>query len=247
MRDFSSDWTSGLQSWLAGRALVLASASPRRHELLGRTGLPFEVDPADTDETMDLELDAAAIAEELGLRKARVVAERRTAGAQAAAERAGCVVIGSDTVVVLGEDGDPGRRFLEKAADAEEARAMLEALSGTRHRVITGVAVVVTSGGASPGSVSESDSRSESRPAPKEFTDHETTWVTMRDLTADEIADYVASGEWEGKAGAYAIQGTADRFVDALEGGGFDNVVGLPVARTLELIGRAAQGHPGSP
>ncbi len=130
-------------------------------------------------------------------------------------------MLGSDTVVVLGDDDDPGRRFLEKAADGAEARGMLKALSGTRHRVITGVAVVV--GGSSP---------------PVELSDHETTWVTMRPITDAEIDAYVASGEWKGKAGAYAIQETADRFVDGLDGGGFDNVVGLPVERTLKLLGR---------
>lgn len=198
---------------LAGRTLVLASASPRRHELLGQTGLSFEIEPADADETIDMELDAGAIAEDLALRKARIVAARR-AGADSA-------VLGSDTVVVLGDDGDPHRRFLEKAADEAEALGMLSALSGTRHRVITGVAIVANRAG-----------------APLELSDHETTWVTMRVITQSELDAYVASGEWRGKAGAYAIQESADRFVERLEGGGFDNVVGLPVSRTLQLIGR---------
>ena len=94
---------------------------------------------------------------------------------------------------------------------------MLRALSGTRHRVITGVAVVRTIDGS-------------------ERCDHETTWVTMREISEDEIGAYVASGEWRGKAGSYAIQETADRFVVGLDGGGFDNVVGLPVALTLALL-----------
>ena len=105
---------------------------------------------------------------------------------------------------------------------------MLQALSGTRHRVITGIAVVDVENGAA-------------------LTDHEVTWVTMRPLDAGEVTAYVASGEWEGKAGAYAIQETADRFVTGLEGGGFDNVVGLPVERTLALL-RSVAGtiDPGS-
>ncbi|MEM1449320.1 MAG: Maf family protein [Planctomycetota bacterium] len=195
--------------------VVLASASPRRHALLREAGLSFRIEPADVDETIDLTLDAGAAAEDLALRKARAVARSRATGASPA------LVVGADTLVVLGEDGDPARRFLEKAADAEEAREMLRALSGTRHRVITGVAVVETAGGA-------------------ERATHETTWVTMRAITPDEVEAYVESGEWEGKAGAYAIQETADRFVERLDGGGFDNVVGLPVERTLGLLGSSS-------
>lgn len=206
---------------LAGRKLVLASASPRRHELLGKTGLSFEIEPADADETIDLALDAGAIAEDLALRKARIVAQRRGGATRTA-------VLGSDTIVVLGADGEPGRRFLEKAADEAEAHGMLSALSGTRHRVITGVAVVTGGDGATV-----------------ELSDHEITWVTMREITGPELDAYVASGEWRGKAGAYAIQESADRFVERLEGGGFDNVVGLPVERTLGLLGRLPGGSPG--
>ncbi|MEM9381720.1 MAG: Maf family protein, partial [Planctomycetota bacterium] len=196
--------------------VVLASASPRRHTLLREAGLAFRIEPADVDETIALELDAGAAAEDLALRKARAVASTRRSGAERE------LVLGADTLVVLGEDGEPNRRFLEKAADAEEARSMLRALSGTRHRVITGVALVDTDSGT-------------------ERATHETTWVTMRPITPAEIEAYVGSGEWEGKAGAYAIQETADRFVERLEGGGFDNVVGLPVVRTLALL----SGRPG--
>lgn len=180
----------------------------------------FRIVPADVDETINLALDAGRVAEDLALRKAQAVADREGS--------AGALVLGSDTVVVLGEDGDVDRRFLEKAPDAQEATRMLQALSGTRHRVITGIAVVDVENGAA-------------------LTDHEVTWVTMRPLDAGEVTAYVASGEWEGKAGAYAIQETADRFVAGLEGGGFDNVVGLPVERTLALL-RSVAGtiDPGS-
>ena len=191
------------------RELVLASASPRRHRLLAEAGLDFRIVPADVDETMDLTLDAGPVAEDLALRKARAVAARE-----------GCrdaIILGSDTVVVLGEDRTADRRFLEKAGGPGEARAMLQALSGSRHRVITGVALVDAKSGA-------------------ELRGHEVTYVSMRELTSSELEAYVASGEWEGKAGAYAIQETADRFVTGLEGGGFDNVVGLPVALTLGLL-----------
>jgi septum formation protein len=195
----------------SGVELVLASASPRRHSLLAGAGLRFQIQPADVDETINAELTAGEAARDLALRKARAVAARRAAG------EAPAIVLGSDTLVVLGEDGGADRRFLEKAGDAAEARQMLGALSGTRHRVITGVAAVRTEDGA-------------------ERSDHETTWVTMRPISASEIDAYVESGEWRGKAGAYAIQESADRFVVELEGGGFDNVVGLPVARTLKLL-----------
>ncbi len=204
--------------------IVLASASPRRHALLRQAGVLFEIEPADIDETIDRTLDAGAAAEDLALRKARHVARQRQGTAPVR-------VLAADTLVVLG-DVDPSgapdrRRFLEKAADAAEAAEMLGALSGTRHRVITGIALVDPARGL-------------------ERSDHETTWVTMRAIRTDEVEAYVASGEWRGKAGAYAIQESADRFVVNLEGGGFDNVVGLPVARTLALLeGRAPEGAPG--
>lgn len=190
--------------------ILLASASPRRHALLREAGIEFEVVPADVDETIDLALAAGAAAEDLALRKARTVAARL-------GDRLTRPVLAADTLVVLGEDGDPSRRFLEKAADEAEATEMLRSLSDTRHRVITGVAVVENGAGTAR-------------------VDHETTWVTMRPITADEVAAYVESGEWRGKAGAYAIQETADRFVVELGGGGFDNVVGLPVERAKALL-----------
>ena len=204
-------------------AVVLASASPRRHRLLAEAGVRFEIEPADVDEFIDVSLAAADVAEELARRKALEVARRRREAGPAVP----LSIIGSDTIVVLGLDGAEDRRFLEKAADAAEARDMLEALSGTRHRVITGVAVARIV----PGEI-EADV----------VVGHETTFVTMRRLSPDEIDAYVASGEWEGKAGSYAIQENADRFVSVLEGGGFDNVVGLPVALTLDLLERASRG-----
>ena len=135
-----------------------------------------------------------------------------------------CLVLGSDTVVVVGE-GDQ-ERLLGKPAGADEAREMLELLSGTRHRVLTGVAVVQAASG-------------------QVAVDHECTRVTMREISASEVQDYVASLEWMDKAGGYAIQETADRFVTRLEGGGFDNVVGLPVALTLDLLAAAGLVTPG--
>lgn len=106
-------------------SLVLASASPRRRELLGALGVPFQVDPADIDET-SIETDPVRLAETLALLKARAVARRRPDD----------LVIGSDTVVAL--DG----RLLGKPADAAEARAMLDGLRGRSHEVVTGVALI---------------------------------------------------------------------------------------------------------
>jgi septum formation protein len=110
--------------------------------------------------------------------------------------------------------------LLGKPADEREADAMLASLSGSRHEVLTGVCVVRTHD-------------------LSQWSSFERTIVTMREITAAERAAYVASGEWRDKAGGYAIQESADRFVTGLEGGGFDNVVGLPVALARSLLARA--------
>jgi septum formation protein len=117
------------------------------------------------------------------------------------------VVLGADTVVAL------GGLILGKPADQDEARRMLSGLSGTRHAVITGVAVIAPGG--------------------DRLVASDVTHVTMRKIASREIDEYVASGEWVGKAGAYAIQETADRFVQSIEGS-FSNVIGLP----MELVER---------
>jgi septum formation protein len=194
---------------------VLASASPRRRELLAAAGLDFEVAPAAVDEdlgTFSCPEDAAL---ELAERKAVAAASRLAELGQSA------LVIGADTVVAV-RDGHERWRLLGKAEDEREADGMLAALSGTRHQVITGVCVVRTAD-------------MERRRA------FERTWVTMRAWSDAERAAYVRSGEWRDKAGAYAIQESADRFVESLEEGGFDNVVGLPVALTLRLLGELAR------
>lgn len=121
--------------------------------------------------------------------------------------RPGRLVLGADTIVSVGVT------VLGKAADADEARRMLGQLSSSRHEVITGVALVATDG--------------------RRLISSDTTHLRMRTMTPDEIEDYVRSGEWIGKAGAYAIQETADRFVESVEGS-FTNIVGLP----MELLGR---------
>ena len=187
---------------------MLASASPRRRELLRAAGVAFSVEPADVDEDLNAFSDPEVAAVELALRKARAaVAVRQRASA--------AVVLGADTIVAVQRDGRWS--LLGKPVDSEDALRMLGLLSGTRHLVVTGVALVRTSDGA-------------------QRTGVERTFVTMREIAAAERAAYVASGEWQGKAGGYAIQETADRFVERLEQGGFDNVVGLPVALVLFLL-----------
>jgi len=185
------------------KRLILASASPRRRELLRQAGFAFEVAPAEVDETYPGGEEPAAFAERLALEKADQVARRFTA-------KDDVVVLGADTVVVA------DRELLGKPASADDARAMLRKLSGIAHRVITGVAL------AAPG-------------AGCRAVGHEVTRVFFRPLTDEEITAYVATGEPLDKAGAYAAQGRAARFVTRVEGCYF-NVVGLPVALVDRLL-----------
>ena len=204
---------------MAKPPLILASASPRRHQLLGEAGVHFEILVSQVGEELDGRPDPVPAARELAERKAQAVAQGLGAG------DSGRWVLGADTVVALGEDGDA--TLLGKPQGETEAREMLTLLSGTRHRVVTGICVVRCSDG-------------------KAFLDAECTHVTMRALTPDEVDAYVASGEWRDKAGGYAIQETADAFVEKLEGGGFDNVVGLPVDRVLALLATSGLANPHS-
>ena len=183
--------------------LVLASASPRRLDLLARMGLvPDAVDPADIDETVPPGELPRAHAQRLAREKALAVAARH----------GGAVVLAADTVVAA------GRRILPKAEDAATARACLALLSGRRHRVLTAVAVV-------DGSGRLRERLSESV-------------VTLQRLTAADIDWLVARGDWQGKAGGYAIQGAAELFVRRLDGS-FSGVVGLPLNETRLLLAAA--------
>lgn len=195
--------------------LVLASASPRRMDLLAGAGLQFEIEPSHVDEDFDPRLAPEQAGAELARRKAEAIARRHAGSAR--------FVIAADTLVAL-EPSEPGRpwSYLGKPEHADEARSFLRRLSGSRHRVLTAVAVQRCRDGAL-------------------FAGHAETWVRMRTLKAAEIEGYVASGEWRGKAGGYAIQESADAFVVALEGD-FDTVVGLPLALTLELLAAAGAG-----
>jgi septum formation protein len=180
--------------------LILASASPRRLDLLRQVGLePAKIDPADIDETPR--------AQELPRAYALRMAEAKLAAV--AARHPGAMVLAADSVVVC------GRRILPKAEAEAEARACLKLLSGRRHRVMGGVAAV--------------------GPAGKVRTRLVETVVRFKRLEAAEIDAYVASGEWRGKAGGYAIQGRAAAFVDFISGS-YSNVVGLPLFETVALL-----------
>ena len=182
--------------------LVLASASPRRVELLALVGIvPDRIEPADIDETPLKDETPPRLALRLATTKAQVVAERHPEA----------VVLAADTVVAV------GRRFLEKAADEAEATRFLKLLSGRNHRVFTGVAVVRD--GKLTHRVNE-------------------TRVSFKILSQAEIASYVASGDWRGKAGAYGIQGAASAFVRQIVGS-HHGVMGLPLYETVNLLAGA--------
>lgn len=183
------------------RRLILASASPQRTRLLDQLGLAHTAIAADIDETPRANESAEALAERLARGKAGALA----------ADWPQAVVLGSDTVVAL--DGE----LFGKPSDNDEAAAMLAALAGRTHRVVSGVAIA-------------RDGKVESRIAISE--------VTMRSIAEHERAAYVASGEPHGKAGGYAIQGRGAMFVSRLDGS-YSSVMGLPLFETAALLGAA--------
>ena len=181
--------------------LVLASASPRRQELLRSAGIRFEAQPAHIVEDPLPGEAAKDCAERLARDKALAVAHQRPNDC----------VLGADTVVVV--EG----QLLGKPSDAADAARMLRMLSGRKHQVITGVCLVVSG---------------------KPLVASETTFVIVSEITGKDIADYVASGEPMDKAGAYAIQGIASRWIPRIEGD-YSNVVGLPVALVFGMLRQA--------
>jgi septum formation protein len=178
--------------------LVLASASPRRQELLRNAGLAFEVQPSNIPEDPLAQESAKEFAERLAREKALAVARQRPNDC----------VLGADTVVVI--DGE----ILGKPTNPADAARMLRLLSGRDHRVITGVCLVIEG---------------------QAFAASESTLVSMSRITDHEIADYIATGEPMDKAGAYAIQGMASRWIPRIEGD-YCNVVGLPVAMVFRML-----------
>jgi septum formation protein len=188
--------------------LVLASASPRRLDLLRQIGIePDRIDPAEIDETPRPREEPAAHAMRLAEEKARAVMPRHP----------GAYILAADTVVSC------GRRILPKPADPTTARSCLELLSGRRHRVHGGVAL------ADP----------DRRLTLRRVDSH----VAFKRLSEAEIAAYLYSGEWRGKAGGYAIQGRAAALIRWVRGS-YSNVVGLPLFETAQLLaGRGYRPH----
>jgi septum formation protein len=189
--------------------LVLASASPRRQELLRNAGIAFTVHSADVSEAPLAGESGGACAERLARAKALAVSQRRPND----------LVLGADTVVVV------GREILGKPRDEADAIRMLRLLSGRTHQVTTGVCLIGP------------ELRTENNKLPTGFQDvrSETTRVTMTAISAHEIRSYVATGEPLDKAGAYAIQGIASRWIPKIEGDYF-NVVGLPISLVYQML-----------
>ena len=178
--------------------LILASASPRRRELLTAAGFVFDVDPVDVDETRQSNELPAAYVERVARLKA----------AEGARRHPDAMVLAADTAVVLGDE------VFGKPVDGADARRMLHALRGRAHEVLTGIAIVAA------GEVRSSVERT-------------TVWF---DVVSDaDVGAYVESGEPLDKAGAYAIQGLASRFIPRIDGS-YSNVVGLPVATVARML-----------
>ena len=181
--------------------LILASASPRRAQLLAEAGHPFEVRaPHLREEDIIAAAGPRSLAMSLAYAKARRIADELSEG----------IVLGADTVVCLGDE------ILGKPADRDDARRIMMKLSGTVHSVITGVCLVDACRG-------------------ERLMGAEETVLHMKKLTEQELEDYVRSGEGMGKAGAYAIQETGDRYIEIVHGS-LTNVIGLPMELTERLL-----------
>ena len=185
---------------------ILASASPRRKEILESLGVSFDIRVVETDEACDL-TDAGQRVAYISAQKCQaVVSDMMAKGELSPTDDT--LVLASDTLVVLGD------LFLGKPKDAEDAYRMVEMLQGKTHVVASGIAVWY---------------------AGQMVTSHELTKVTFAPMTAEEIHNYIATGEPFGKAGAYAIQGNASRYITGIEGDYF-NVVGLPARRLYQTL-----------
>jgi septum formation protein len=198
---------------MAGRLkLILASGSPRRLALLAQIGVePDRLLPVSVDETAKKKELPRNLAKRLGRQKA----EAALAALRQDPEPGGALIVAADTVVGV------GRRALPKCELIEEAAACLRLLSGRSHRVYTGLAVVTAKGSVRQRLVE--------------------TRVRFKRLSREDIESYLASGEWRGKAGGYAIQGLAGAFVVKLVGS-YSNVVGLPLYETMTLL--SGEGFP---
>jgi septum formation protein len=181
-------------------SIILASGSPRRRDLLRQIGVDFDVYPADVNESILANESPEDYAVRISLDKVRAVAKKVGGG----------IIIGADTIVVFKD------MILGKPIDSEDAKRMLEMLSGKMHKVITGLAIM----NAATGMV---------------ICKIATTSVWFRDLDEDEVKKYVLSGESLDKAGAYGIQGKGALLVARIEGC-YNNVVGLPLSLLDEVL-----------
>lgn len=182
--------------------IILASSSPRRRALLNKTGLKFTVIESPYKEPTHTDQDPREFVKQLAYHKARAVAKHHF----------NAIVIGADTTIVC------AGKVCEKPVTRERAKEMLRLLSGKKHAVITGYAIIDGKTG-------------------KTTIDAETSYVRFKKLTNQEIDWYVATGEPLDKAGGYAIQEQGKRFIEKVEGD-YDNVVGLPVKKILKILFR---------
>ncbi len=189
-----------------GLRLVLASASPRRRELLSSVGLQFEIVPSDIPEILDLADGPAEGATNLALAKAEALGR----------DFSKCVILGADTIVVLGEvtAHNDFWSVLGKPKDRADAGAMLRMLSGKEHSVFTGYAVIHKELGFRRARAVE-------------------TRVRFREISEKHLELYLAEGEWSDKAGAYAIQGVGASLIASINGS-YTNVIGLPLSEVLD-------------
>lgn len=211
-----------------GRRIILASASPRRKELLCQIGMDFEVRVSTADEKTQC-TEPSGMVQELSRIKARDVL-----AAFSEKDREDVLIIGADTIVCL--DG----RIMGKPKNTKQAVEMLEALQGNTHEVYTGVTLIW-----------QEPARGLSQAQAREHSFYEKTSVSLFPMTAQEIADYAATGEPLDKAGAYGIQGKFAAYIRGIEGD-FYNVVGLPTGRLCQELkkvlpapGSAGEGRVG--
>jgi septum formation protein len=216
--------------------LILASASPRRRELLTQAGFEFQIHPAHIPEDPYPDEDPIAYVTRLAREKAEAVFRKITGAPGLASETwdrnsieaRSLLVLGADTTVTL------DNQILGKPESPEDAARMLRLLSGRTHRVITGVSLV---------SATQTQNQAQIRTQIQTQVAAEVTAVEFLTLSEQEIADYIATGEPNDKAGAYAIQGRAARWIPRIEGCYF-NVVGLPIALVSTLLDSITQTEP---
>jgi septum formation protein len=182
------------------RRIILASSSPRRKDILTQIGLTFTIVPSEYEEDMSLDLAPEALAKTLSLGRAAAVAELHP----------DAVVIGADTLISF------NGKVYGKPKSKDDARYMLQMLSGNMHEVITGISVVC-------------------KATAQTLTEASVSKVHFVTLSSEDIEDYIASGEPLDKAGSYAVQGRGARYIERIEGE-YTGIVGLPASLLMELL-----------